>query len=97
MGVHHIKIKLRRLFKDKLFRQSLGVWYATQKITSGIDREMFVRYFVNKESTVKISLEMYYDRRSVERHIDKAVIEFAMVWNRGELLKDAQNKSGAEV
>ena len=76
---------IRSVFRI-MFRQSKTAIYtkefqkALNNIIHSTDREIFIRYYMQKHSLTKISMDMFYDESTVRAHLRRAVRQFACVY-----------------
>lgn len=76
---------IRSVFRT-MFRKSKTAIYtkefnkAINNISRSTDKEIFMRYYIQKQSLTKISMDMFYDELTIRAHLRRAVRHFACAY-----------------
>jgi len=82
-----IRSMLRILFNQSENASERKVREAIKNITRDDDRNVFINYFLRRQSIVKIAMNEYYSIDSVKRYLKRGTKEFIIAYCDGALLK----------
>ncbi|MGL5895744.1 MAG: hypothetical protein ACRCZN_02005 [Lactococcus lactis] len=75
------------LRQSETARKSKNVNEAIKNITRAEDRDVFIKYFINGQSIVNISMEQYFHIETVKNYLRRGTKEFVAVYCNGALAK----------
>lgn len=91
---HDVRFALRLIIRNK--HNAYTSKLITEALQAIVDKNgnqdietqiMFIHYYIEGWGIVKITMNMYYDEKTVREHLKKATRQFASIYDGGHLLK----------